>query len=306
VRCTTAADEAELLASLQARVRRMVRLGTTLAECKSGYGLTLDPEVKMLRVLEAGRLALEGTCDLVATYLGAHAVPTGTTAAAAMRDIVEVQIPEIKRLKDAGEIRPEMIDVFHETGVFVDETRAILEAGAAAGMRANFHGDELTAVGGAELGASLGALAVSHLEKISGAGIAALARPESSTVAVLLPTTAYVLRLTPPDARAMIDAGVPVALGSDFNPNAHCLSMPMTMNMACTLYRMTVAESLVAATANAACSMGRAGSHGVLRRGSRADLVVVDGTDWEALVYEMVDPPIRCVVKGGRPVSGEF
>ena len=124
----------------------------------------------------------------------------------------------------------------------------------------------------------------------------------SSTVATLLPTTAYVLRLVPPPARALISHGVAVALGTDFNPNAHCLSLPFTMNLACVLMRLTMAEALVACTINAAVSIGRGHSHGSISEGKRGDLLVLDCRQWEDLIYQMCDPPIAMVIKGGRIV----
>ncbi len=139
-----------------------------------------------------------------------------------------------------------------------------------------------------------------HAPQVSEAGIAAMA--SRGVFATLLPTTAYVLRLEPPPARALITGGVPVALGSDFNPNAHCLSMPFVMNLACVLLRLTLPEALVAATLNAAGSLGRAHSHGSLERGKRGDLVLVAARSWEHVVYQMVDPPIEAVFKAGRPV----
>jgi imidazolonepropionase len=149
----------------------------------------------------------------------------------------------------------------------------ILEAGKAYGLEANFHGDELNYTGSAEMAGAIGACACSHLEHVSAAGIQAMAR--AGTVAVLLPTTAYVLRIAMPPARALIDAGVAVALGSDFNPNAHCVSLPFVMNLACVQMRMTLNEALVAATLNAAASLKRSVTHGSLEVGKFADFVVV-------------------------------
>ena len=122
----------------------------------------------------------------------------------------------------------------------------------------------------------------------------------AGTIATLLPTTAYVLRLEPPPARALISGGVAVALGSDFNPNAHCLSMPLTMNLACVLLKMTMAEALVAGTLNAAASIHRGGSHGSISRGKRGDFVVLNCRQWEDVIYQMADPPIVSVIKAGR------
>jgi imidazolonepropionase len=188
---------------------------------------------------------------LISNFCGAHSVPKDSTAAQATEDIIQNQIPRIVELTQQGEISPSLIDVFCEKGVFTTEQSSqILAAGVKAGLFINFHGDELNDTKSAEMGASLGAVAISHLECISPEGIVAM--QQRGVVATLLPTTAYVLRIEPPPARKLIDAGVPCALGTDFNPNAHCLSMPHAMNLACVMMRMTVNEALVAATINSA------------------------------------------------------
>lgn len=292
---TRKASESELSSLLKGRLDRMLRFGTTLAEAKSGYGLDFDTEVKMLRVLNQANHPIE----LVTTYLGAHSVPKGKTAQEYKDEIVSTYLPKIKELKEKGEINPQNIDVFYEKGVFEhDESRAILTAGLKHGFELNFHGDELNAMGCAEVGGDLGALAISHLEKVSDEGIKAMAK--RPTFAVLLPTTAYVLRLEPPPARKFIDNDVPVALGSDFNPNAHCLSMPTVMNQACVLMKMTMNEALVAATLNAAASLARSSDHGSLEIGKVGDMVVIGAPRWEHLAYQMVDPPIKYVIKKGK------
>lgn len=167
-------------------------------------------------------------------------------------------------------------------------------------MAINFHGDELHPVGSAELGAELGARAISHLEEVSDEGIKKMA--EKQIVGVLLPTTAYVLRIQPPPARKLIDTGVAVALGSDFNPNAHCMSMPFVMNLACVLMKMTVAESLNAATINAAASLNKSDLHGSIEVGKWANFLVLDHSDWRHLIYELVDPPIHSIWSRGKLV----
>jgi len=302
VQHTTEASEEELLESLRNRLHKAMRHGTTLLEAKSGYGLSLDTEVKMLRVLhQAGKLSNavgQQLPEIVSTYLAAHAVPKNSTAEAAAEDIVNVQIPMLKDLMKKGEISPSNIDVFLEEGVFGrEETRRILQAGQGIGLELNFHGDEIHPMQSGELAGELKALAVSHLEQVSKDGMKAMA--ELPTFATLLPTTAYILRLEPPPARDLIEHGVPVALGSDFNPNAHCLSMPMVMNLACVLLRMTMNEALVAATINAAGSLGRSDQHGSIEVGKWANCVVVDAPRWEHIVYQMGEPPIAAVIREG-------
>jgi len=299
VRHTHASSEEELEELFEQRLNRMLKFGTLLLEAKSGYGLDWANELKMLKVIHA--VAKRHPIHIVSNYCGAHSVPKGLTAVEATKDIVENQIPALVKAKEAGEIDPELIDVFCEKGVFeAKESRAILAAGQKAGLKINFHGDELNPTHSAELGAELGALAISHLECISEEGMAAMA--EKEVVGVLLPTTAYVLRIHPPPARKMIDAGIPVALGSDFNPNAHCLSMPHVMNLACVMMRMTMNEALVAATINSAASMDRAHSHGSLEVGKQGDVVVLSTSSWEHLIYQQVDPPIESVLRAGKVV----
>lgn len=292
---TRASSEAELLALFRERLDRMLRLGTTLCEAKSGYGLDTATELKMLRVIHAA----EHPVERVATFLGAHSVPKGTTADAQTRLLVEETIPALKAARDAGEIAPEIVDVFHEQGIFeYDNTKRILEAGRdALGLIIGFHGDELHHVRAAELAGLLGARSVSHLEMVSDEGIAAMAA--AATAAILLPSTAYLMRLAPPPARKLIEGGVPVALGSDFNPNAFCLSMPMTMNLGCVLLGMSMEEALVAGTLNAAYAINREKDYGTLEVGKFGDCLILDAPRWEHVIYEMCDPPITHVIKKG-------
>lgn len=253
----------------------------------------------MLQVLHDAQ-ALQPV-ELSPTFLGAHAIPPGATEEAAARDVLERQLPAVLAAAAEGTLRVENIDAFCEQGVFgTESTRAIMQAGAAAGLRINFHGDELHPMQCAELGAELGAAAVSHLEHASEEGMRAMAA--KGVVAVLLPTTAYILRLQPPNARRMIELGVPVALASDFNPNAFCASMPMVMHLACILMRMTMAEALVASTLNAAASIGRGASHGAIEAGRVADLLLVDAPAWEHVVYRLAHTPVHAVLKGGVQV----
>ncbi|XP_048863083.1 probable imidazolonepropionase isoform X1 [Brienomyrus brachyistius] len=280
---TRRASEEQLLVDLTQRLTRMLRTGTTLVECKSGYGLDLETEMKMLVVIERARL-VSPIC-ISSTYCGAHSVPRGKTPAEAVEDIVHVQLPRLQEKMTKGELQVDNIDVFCEKGVFdLDSTRTILQAGKDMGLQLNFHGDELHPMNSAQLGAQLGALAISHLEEVTDEGIAAMAK--AKTAAVLLPTTAYILRLPQPRARDMLDAGVIVALGSDFNPNAYCCSMPMVMHLACVNMRLSMDQVLAAATINAAYALGRSHSHGSLEAGKEANLLIVDCPRWEHLIYQ--------------------
>ncbi|NXD00154.1 HUTI imidazolonepropionase, partial [Certhia familiaris] len=209
----------------------------------------------------------------------------GKTATEATDDIINNHLPKLKELKLSGEIHVNNIDVFCEKGVFdLESTRRILQAGKDIGLQINFHGDELHPMKSAELGAELGARAISHLEEVSDEGIVAMARAKCA--AVLLPTTAYMLRLKQPQARKMLEEGVIVALGSDFNPNAYCFSMPMVMHLACVNMKMSMNEALAAATINAAYALGKSDTHGSLEVGKQGDLLIINSSRWEHLIYQ--------------------
>ncbi|XP_065279403.1 probable imidazolonepropionase [Emys orbicularis] len=280
---TQKASEEELFNTFRHRLLRMLRAGTTLVECKSGYGLNLETELKMLRVIEQARQLLDS--NISSTYCGAHSVPKGKNATEVTDDIINNHLPKLKELNLNGEIHVNNIDVFCEKGVFdLNCTRRILQAGKEIGLQINFHGDELHPMKSAELGAELGAQAISHLEEISDEGIAAMANAKCA--AVLLPTTAYMLRLKQPQARKMLKEGVIVALGSDFNPNAYCYSMPIVMHLACVNMKMSMKEALAAATINAAYALGRSHMHGSIENGKQGDLIIINSSRWEHLIYQ--------------------
>jgi len=298
---TRQASDSLLLELLVDRLGRMLRAGTTTAEVKSGYGLTTEDELRLLRIVtEASKLV---AMDLAPTYLGAHAVPKGVSMEEATKDVIQRQIPAVLSAREKGEVNVENIDVFCESGVFdIASSRSILEAGLRGGLGVNAHVDELTPLGGTEMAAKLGrSVTVSHCEEISASGISALVASESA--AVLLPTTQLLLQLPAPPARKMIQQGAIVALGSDFNPNAHCLAMPVVLHLACSLWRLSPAEVLSAATLNAAYSLRRQ-QCGAIQAGFRADMLVLDAPSWEHIVYQLGEHAtlIRHVVCGGAIV----
>ncbi|GMS88710.1 hypothetical protein PENTCL1PPCAC_10885 [Pristionchus entomophagus] len=299
---TREASEETLYGDLERIVSRMIQSGTTTIEAKSGYGLDEETEMKMLRVLDRASSSL--AIEISTTFCGAHAVPRGSNEEKQTELIVDRVIPRIDEAKKKGELKSvENIDVFCETGNFgVESTERILRAGQSIGLAPNFHAEELSYIGGVEMGARIGARGMSHLEEISHEGIEAMARARSA--AVLLPSTAFILRLTPPPARKMIERGVIIGLGSDFNPNAHCLSMPMIMSLACITMRLSMEESLVAATINAAYSIGRGATHGALSPGRQADLLLLSSNRWENLIYQIGDHShlISTVIKRGKIV----
>ena len=312
VRAVRETSEDILLRDLLTRLDTMMRSGTTTCEIKTGYGLDFDTEVKMLRVINRARALHK--MRIFATFL-VHAVPKGRTSGEVTNDIVENQLPKLAELVNAGSFgnfrsqdedsrAVHFIDVFCEHGPSFftpDQSQRILARGKELlGVEAAFHGDELSDQGCGQLAAAVGARSVSHLEMLNTNGISAMAA--AGVHAVLLPTTAYLLRLPAPPARALIDAGAPVALASDFNPNAFCCDMPTVMNLACVTFGLTMAESLVASTINAASALGVAANCGSLEIGKDGDLLLLDAPSWEHLVYNM-RPPVAEVFRLGRSVT---
>lgn len=291
-------SEAELLAGARARAAEILATGTTTVEIKSGYGLSLESELKLLRV--ARRLAEETPLRIRTTFLGAHAVPTAyRDRRAAYVDLVCAEmLPAV-----VAEGLADHMDVFCDTGFFtVDETARILAAGAAYGLPAKIHANELAVSGGVQAGVAAGAWSVDHLERIGPAEIAAL--QGTDTVPTLLPTVAYFLGIPYAPARDLIAAGLPVALASDYNPGSSPGgSMPLVMSMACTQMRMLPEEALVAATLNGAFALRLSAEVGALAPGMAADLLITQPIDSLArLPYSYASDLIDTVVIGGEVV----
>lgn len=293
VRLTREATRSELLKQLLARLSRMMEHGTTTAEVKTGYGLDLQTELKLLDVLDmAGD---RHPIDIVPTFMGAHAVPPefAGNAAAYADHVAHDMVPEVAD-------RAEFIDVFCEHGVFdVDQSRLVLEAGAQQGMRVKVHADELARSGGSLLAAELGAVSADHLLHAGPDERRALT--DADVAAVLLPATALSLGAPYADGRALVDAGNAVALATDCNPNCYTESMPFAMALACLGMRMTPAEALVASTVNAAMAVGR-DDRGTIEEGQWADLVVLDAPSYRHIPYRMAMNPVWKVVKMGEVV----
>ncbi len=271
-------SEEDLFNISRFRLMRMLEQGVTTVEIKSGYGLDLTNELKMLRVI--ARLAEETPVDVVATFMGAHQVPGECSSNAEYIGLVlDEMIPAV-----TSEGLAEFIDVFCEEGVFdLDETREILEAGRDSGLALKIHADEITPMGGCELAVEMGAVSAEHLTKVSPEGIEGLAG--SDTIAVLLPGTTFGLgsRDFAP-ARKMIDSGAAVALATDYNPGSSpSSSMQLVVAIACSQMRMTPAEAINAATINAAYAVGRGESVGSLENGKKADIVVYDVEDYREI-----------------------
>jgi imidazolonepropionase len=302
VRATRGASEDDLFAQSVARVRRMIASGTTALEIKSGYGLHLGTERAQLRVArrlgDALGLAVRTTC------LAAHAIPAearGDDAARAayVEHVVDEILPTLAR-----EGLADYVDAFCDRGAFtVDESRRVLRAGLALGLRVRLHANELGPTGGAGLAAELHADSADHLLHVDEGDRAALAA--AGVVAVLLPGTSLVLRKPYADGRAFVEAGVPVAVATDCNPGSCALeSLLVAFALACHGNRLSPAEALVAITHNAAASLGWSRSRGRVEPGLTGDLVVLATDDLRDLAYHFGSPWVRATIVRGRVVAG--
>jgi imidazolonepropionase len=305
VRKTRAASEDELFQLARPRVSWFLEHGTTTIEAKSGYGLTVEDELKILRVIR--RLNKETALELIPTFLGAHEIPVefrkeqGPTATRA--DYIDIVTKEMLP-RVANEGLAKYCDVFCEAHTFtVGESEAILAEARRLGLGLRIHADQLSDSGGAELAARLGATTADHLEWVDEKTIPALRR--AGVIAVLLPGAVFNLGLTKyPPARAMIDSGVAVALATDFNPGSSPTpSMQMVLSIACTQMGMTPDEAITASTINAAYSLGCGDRLGSLEVGKRADLVVFDCQDYRQIPYFFGINHAVTVIKAARVVA---
>ena len=276
---TRAASEDELFTTAKKRLEWFLNCGTTTIEAKSGYGLTLEDELKILRVMQ--RLNDATRPEIVPTFLGAHAVPRETSAGKYVDLVINEMLPRVAKEKLA-----EFCDVFCERGYFdIDQSRRILSAAKTLGLKLRGHVDQLSNSGGAKLMAELGATTADHLEKTDEQGTAALKK--ETVQPVLLPGSVYALGSTCyPRARQMIEAGLAVVLATDFNPGSSPTpSMPMVLSLACTQMKMSPAEAISAATVNAAYSLNRGDKVGSLESGKLANIAVFDCEDYREIAY---------------------
>lgn len=280
VRQTRLAAEQELLRLTRPRLQRWIEQGVTTIEIKSGYGLTTESEIKCLKVIQ--KLKSENKIDIASTFLGAHDIPPEfkNKKEEYIAIIIEEMLPEI-----SGQNLAEAVDVFCETGVYtVEESRKILNRAKELGFLIKVHADELSPLGGASLASELNALSADHLLCIPDQGISDLSNSE--TVAMLLPGTAWFLKMNYAPARKLIDKNITISVASDFNPGSCTIDQFSQLFLLSTLYMgLTPNELLSAVTINAAKALNRENLTGRVAPGFRADLVLWDAPSWEHLIY---------------------
>jgi imidazolonepropionase len=294
VTATRAASDESLLEGVRERLARLVRGGVTTVEVKTGYGLSVEQELRLLRIARASGHG--AGCEVMPTLLALHAVPPDVDREEWLRQVVQELIPEAAREGARG------CDAFLEKGAFdAQECRTALEAGDQAGLVPHLHADQLTASGGAQLAAEVGCASADHLERVTQAGIAAMAR--AHTAAVLLPLAAWFLREPrPAQARPFLDAGVTVALGSNINPGTQRIEgVSLLLAAGCLLAGLTPAQALWACTAGAARAL-RLDDRGILKPGTRADLALFATRDPAHLPYHGGVEHAQLVIHGGRIV----
>lgn len=291
------ASDEEVLAFCRPLLQEMADHGTTTVEFKTGYGLSVEAELRQARL--ARRLADEAPQTCTVTLLACHAVPDGMDRAAWVRAACEELIPTA-----AAQGLADAIDVYVEDIAFtLEDLRSVAEAAETAGLPLRCHADQLGDSGAGAGAAAAGARSADHLNHVDELGIAALA--DSETLGVLLPASTFMLRARPPDVRRIVDAGVAIALATDFNPGTSpVLSMPEAIADACLLYGLSPHESLSAATVNAARVLGLERSHGTLEPGKLADLIVLDGDGFRQVPYRPGHDPVLHVFARGRRIGG--
>jgi imidazolonepropionase len=294
VNATRTATKKELKKAASKRLDAMMKHGTTTVEIKSGYGLNEDAEIKMLEAI--AELADEHLATVRTTFLGAHAYPPEfrENHAGYMDMLCDRLLPYVARRKLAH-----FCDVFCELGYFsVDESRRILETARSFGLALKLHSDEFNSIGGSALAAELEATSVDHLEHISDDAIGKL--KSGKTVAVVLPGVSFFLKTPYAPVRALIDAGIPVAIASDFNPGS-CMSfsMPLMMTIACTQMGMTPEEAITAATLNGAAALGLSDQVGSIEIGKRADIILYEIPNYRYLAYHFGINLVTTVIKNG-------
>lgn len=292
---TREASDDDLLAALLDHLDVMLAHGTTTVEVKSGYGLETETELRLLEVID--RADARHPVDLVPTFMGAHAVPRGESPDAYVDDVVENQLPAVESQGIA-----EFCDVLCEEDVFdIAQSRRVLEAGAEAGLTPKIHADEFTHLGGTQLAADLEAASADHLLHATDEDVEALI--DADVVPTVLPGTAFGLGKPFADGRAMLEAGAPLALGTDFNPNCYARSMEFVQTLACVEMGLTPAEALLGATRHAALALERDDGTGTLREGAPADAAVLDAPSSVHLAYQFDTSTVETVLADGSVVT---
>ena len=295
VRATRKASLEKLVQNGKRILDKMMRYGTTTVEVKSGYGLTVEDEIKSLRA--ANELNKIHPLDIIPTFLGAHAVPPEykDNVEGYVDLIIEEMLPKI-----AEENLAKFCDVFCEKGIFtVGQTRKITQAAKDYGLKPQIHIDEIYDTNGASLAVELGAIQTGHLLKSNESGLKQMAK--AGTIATLLPGTPFCLMLQDyAPARKMIEMGIPIALATDLNPNCWTESMLMIITLSCYNMRMTPAEALTASTLNAACALGLQDSIGSIETGKKADIVIFDVPNHAFLAYQFGVNLVSKVIKKGK------
>ena len=294
---TRSATEEELAEKAEKALDEMLRFGTTTCEAKSGYGLATEHELKELRVIRD--LNERHPIDLVATFMGAHLVPAEYKQSREeyVRLVCEEMMPLVQEQGIA-----KFCDVFCEADTFTaEESRRILEAGLKCGLRPKIHADEIEAIGGSQLAGEIGAISAEHLIVCPPEGIASMAK--GGVIACLLPATSFNLGAVFAPARDMVNAGVPVAMATDFNPGScPCLNMQFVINLGCLKYRLTPEEVLTAVTLNGAAAIDLADKVGTIEVGKKADLVIWDAPDLDYICYRVGSNLVKTVIKAGEIV----
>ncbi len=293
------ATEEELVESALVRLNEIIGFGTGAVEIKSGYGLTLETELKMLRVIK--KLKELVPIEIKATFLGAHAVPAKYKGK--QNEYVDLVINEMIP-KVAAEGLADYIDVFCDKGFFtVEETERILKAGAEHGLRGKIHANELDYSGGVQAGVKYNVLSVDHLEFIGDEEIKSLLNSEA--MPTVLPGAAFFLNMIESPVREMMNAGLPIALASDYNPGSSPSgNMKFVMSLACINYKMTPEEVINATTLNSAYAMGIHETHGSICRGKKANLIITSEiTGYEFLPYAYTSNLVEAVMINGRIIN---
>ena len=301
MRATRSASAEELASLGLLRLKRMLQAGTTTCEIKTGYGLDAQSELSMLEAIY--QLQKAQPVELIATFMPAHAVPPGADRESYVQQIVDDMLPRAAKLSKQYDTETPIIDVFCDKGYFtLEDTRKIFTAAHALGMQTKVHADEFVNLGATELAVNHQSLSADHLLNVSDDEIVKLAA--SSTVAVLLPGTSFYLNLDEhAPARKMIDSGVAVALGSDFNPGScHIFSLPLIWALACLHLRMTPEEALTALTVNAAYAIGAGDKVGQIASGYQADITIYDVQSIEEVPYNLGWNPVSMTIKKGSIV----